>query len=252
MVNFCFDIIGEVKRKGVSLGLEFHECHRRNTLLRVLLNLLLLFQKEKLAIWTQLNLKTIKFQVPINLRFIKTHPAYIKTETVKEIKHVWVTYSAGCSLTTLQNDWNNEVQFCYEVLVPPWSCLGRPPRTRAKYTGKLLVAPIPRPLHPFRSPASIPTTPAPALRRGFQDAAAAGCAPRASHPASLQEGPSKAGTRSSSPRRCWSRGEQKRCKSKGEKSKAISGGRICLPVPVKLKREGKTKAAGITLQRNGL
>lgn len=32
--------------------------------------------------------KAIKFQVPINLHFIKTHPAYIKTETVKEIKRV--------------------------------------------------------------------------------------------------------------------------------------------------------------------
>lgn len=129
MANFCFDIIVEVKRKGVSLGLEFHECHRRNTLLWALLNLLLLFQKEKLAIWTQLNLKAVKFQVPINLRFIKTHSAYIKTETVKEIKHVWVTYSAGCSLTVLQNEWNNEVQFCCEVLVPPCSCPGSPPTT---------------------------------------------------------------------------------------------------------------------------
>lgn len=136
MVNFCFDIIVEVKRKGVSLGLEFHECHRRNMLLRPLLSLLLLFQKEKLTIWTQLNLKAIKFQVPINLRFIKTHPAYIKTETVKEIKHVWVTYSAGCSLTVLQNEWNNEVQFCYEVLVPPCSSLACPPRTQANTWGR--------------------------------------------------------------------------------------------------------------------
>lgn len=57
MVNFCFDIIVEAKQKGVSLGLEFHKCHRLNTLLWALLNLLLFFQKEKLAIWTQLNLK---------------------------------------------------------------------------------------------------------------------------------------------------------------------------------------------------
>jgi len=83
MVNFCFDIVVEVKRKGVSLGLEFHECHRRNAILWAPLNLLLLFQKEKLTIWTQLNLKTIKFQVPINLHFIKTYPSIYQNRDCK-------------------------------------------------------------------------------------------------------------------------------------------------------------------------
>lgn len=87
---------------------------------------------------------------------------------------------------------------------------------------------------------------------GCWDAPAAGCSPRASHAPSLQEGSSKAGTGSSSPSECQGHGKQKHCKSKGEKSKAIFGGRICLPVPVNLKCEAKTKAAGITLQRNGL
>lgn len=224
MVNFCFDIIVEVKRKGVSLGLEFHECHRQNTLLRALLNLLLLFQKEKLAIWTQLNLKAIKFQVPINLRFIKTHPAYIKTETVKEIKHVWVTYSAGCSLTVLQNERNNEVQFCYEVLVPPCSCPGRPPRTRANARGRgwRLRSHVPSILSRSRQAGIRPESPR--AQRPRSDGPAVGCIPRASHASSLPEGPSGAGTRSSSPSERRGHGEQQRCKSKGEKSKRYLGG----------------------------
>lgn len=75
---------------------------------------------------------------------------------------------------------------------------------------------------------------------------------RRTRPTGIPHGPGDAGTRSCGPGGCQGHGEQKRRKSKGEKNRAIFRGRICPPVPIKLKREAKTKAAGIALQRNGL
>lgn len=244
MVNFCFDIIVEVKQKGVILGLEFHECHRQDMLLWALLNLLLLFQKEKLTIWTQLNLKAIKFQVLINLHSIKTHPAYIKTETVKEIKHVWVTYTAGCSLTGLQNGWNNEVQFYCEVSVPPCSTVGLPREQNAQG----LCSHIPSVLPSMCKPCSSQHPHGPNACLAL-DAGVMGCTRCRMRPTDLF--PSEFAWQS----KAFSPVSAEATVSKGAVNQRESKVKQCsgedLPIPVKSKCEAKTKAAGTALQRNG-
>lgn len=243
------------KGKGVSLGLEFHKCHRQNTLLWALLNLLL-FQKEKFTIWTQLNHKAVEFQVPINLHFIETHPAYIKTETVKEIKHVWVTYSAGCSLPVLQNEWSNEGQFCYEVLALPRA----PTQNTSKCVGKAF-APM--------SPLSLPSVgklsfnqhlcgPSHCAQVGALGAGEMGYTQLQDvvrrHPTHLpfRRGSAEWRLAPPAPASAETTTNKSTVNQREGKAERYLGRRICLPVPIKLKCEAQTKAAGITLQRNRL
>lgn len=151
---------------------------------------------------------------------------------------MWVTYSAGCSLIVLQNQWNNEVQFCsvkfWHLPAVLLGCPGRSSGTGANTMGR----------GDSSTPSALPSFP-------VQTSWAAAISPQVlGIPASSLWGSSKVGTWSSSPSEWQGRGKQKYYYAKGWKSKIISGRRICLPLPVKWKSKAKPKGTGITLQRN--
>lgn len=136
---------------------------------------------------------------------------------------MWVTYSAGCSLIVLQNQWNNEVQFCsmkfWHLPAALLGCPRRPPRTRANTRGRggssTPTSSLFFPRADKLGCSCIPTGPGPVLSQGLWvlEPWAALCG----IPTSSLWGPSKVGTCSSSPSEWQGHGKQKCSKSEGVK-----------------------------------
>lgn len=137
---------------------------------------------------------------------------------------MWVTHSAGCSLIVLQNQWNNEVQFCS---VKFWHLPAQGAHPEQEQTpGEGMAAPLPRPLPSFPVQTRWAVT-------------------GPGHPNIFPLGAQHSGDLSGK-----AMANKSAVNQKERKVKRYLGGRICLPAPVKWESKAKMKGTGITLPRH--